>query len=153
MNCPKCGVAAVNVSGNSDFVGAGIGWMAGTAVGYVGWLFALCTIPVAIVAVRANRAIRILRSKQEPLPHAGRVVGHPDTILQKRENRHSKPSSGYAATPSTIESAAAVGMIRLSSQPAAVNNSPNCFSVRSPPPGKISICRSRNLPGEKSLPD
>ena len=101
---------------------------------------------------RTERAIRILRSKQEPLSHAGRVVGHPDTILQKRENRHSKPSSGYAGIPSTIESGTAVGMIRLNFQPDAANNSRNCFSVRSHPPGKISICKSRNLLGEKSLP-
>jgi len=58
----------------------------------------------------------------------------------------------YAGTPSTMESEAAVGMIRRNCQPAATNKSRNCFSVRSHPLGKISIWRSRNLPGEKSLP-
>src|ERR1035438_6097315 len=63
-----------------------------------------------------------------------------------------KRGRGYAGIPSTMESAAAVGMIRLNRQRAAANKSRNSFSVRSQPPGKISICRSRNLPGEKSLP-
>jgi hypothetical protein len=81
-----------------------------------------------------------------------RVARHPDTILPKREHRLSKPSRGYTGSPSTMESAAAVGMIRFNRQPAAENNSRNCFSVRSQPPGKISICKSRNLPGEKWLP-
>lgn len=62
-----------------------------------------------------------------------------------------KLSVRYAGTPSTMESEAAVGMIRRNCQPAATNKSRNCFSVRSHPPGKISIWRSRNLPGE-SLP-
>jgi hypothetical protein len=56
------------------------------------------------------------------------------------------------ATPSTIESPAAVGMIRESFHPDASNNLRNSGSVRSRPLGKISICKSRNFPGEKSLP-
>lgn len=62
------------------------------------------------------------------------------------------PAVHYAGNPSTMESEAAVGIIRRNSHPAAANKSRNCFSVRSLPPGKISICRSRNLPGEKSSP-
>ena len=61
---------------------------------------------------------------------------------------HPKPY----ATPSTIESPAAVGMIRESFHPDASNNLRNSGSVRSRPLGKISICKSRNFPGEKSLP-
>jgi hypothetical protein len=58
----------------------------------------------------------------------------------------------YAGTASTMESEAAVGMTRANRQPAPASNSRNCFSVRSHPLGKISIWRSRNLPGENSLP-
>jgi hypothetical protein len=58
MYCPKCG-AENNYSGNAEFVAGSAGWAGGCAAGFTGWLFVLCAMPAAVVAVPLATGVAI----------------------------------------------------------------------------------------------